>query len=404
MSTVEPIPVVRAAYLNLVIDILREAHLDGEIALQDYGLPNTLTDRPNGYVPLRPVLAFAQWAARRLAERDFGAQIVSCTRLAHLEPWLRDAVQRAPTLGAALRLYCNKAEREHAPVQCALHLEGDEVRIGITSGIRLPADADGRWLLIAPVLAVIRHFAGRDWTPTVITFGSQGAPKQDGHSACSSAASDTGGETAWITIPAGLLQLTAVQDPRWREVARVPGRQSACPGESGWDFPGSLKEVLRAYLDDGHPSIGLAAEIAGTTVRTLQRRLADYGLTYSDVLTQARFAAAKHLLRDRRVKVTDAAYALGYSDPGPFYPCLQAHGRHQPSTVSPAVSCGLTGGRPGVSRFACTTRRAVELCCTPWENTVTGRLFFFCSQVVWRLCGMPRRSIVVGGLCSGPDH
>jgi len=320
MTTLEPIPVARAAYLNLVIDILREADQDGEIALQDYGLPTTLPDGPDTYVPLRPVLALSQWAARRLAACDFGAQVVSRLRLAHLEPRLRDAVQRAPTLGAALRHYCEFAEREHAPLRCAIRRQGDEVRIGITAGIRLPADADtgGQWLMIAPVLAIIRHFAGRDRAPAAIAFRSQGAPEQPGHAACSNSAPDTAGETAWITMPACLLQLTAVRDPRWRETARAPGRQSACPGDPGWDFPMSLQEVLRAYLDDGHPSIGLAAEIAGTTVRTLQRRLADHGLTYSDVLTRARFAAAQHLLRDRRVKVTDAAYALGYSDPAHF--------------------------------------------------------------------------------------
>jgi AraC-like DNA-binding protein len=84
------------------------------------------------------------------------------------------------------------------------------------------------------------------------------------------------------------------------------------------DFPGSLELALRAYVAEGRPSIQFAAEIAGTSVRTLQRRLARHGLSYSDLAQQARFATAARLLEDPDTKVIDVAYSVGYEDPSHF--------------------------------------------------------------------------------------
>ena len=67
-----------------------------------------------------------------------------------------------------------------------------------------------------------------------------------------------------------------------------------------------------------YPSIEVAAEAAGLSVRTLQRRLALEGLNYSELVEQARFQIATQLLEDADVKVTDVAFDLGYSDVAHF--------------------------------------------------------------------------------------
>jgi AraC-like DNA-binding protein len=54
------------------------------------------------------------------------------------------------------------------------------------------------------------------------------------------------------------------------------------------DFVGSLRQMVRALLSDGCPQIEGAAETAGLSVRTLQRRLSSFGLSYSDLVQQTR--------------------------------------------------------------------------------------------------------------------
>ena len=85
-----------------------------------------------------------------------------------------------------------------------------------------------------------------------------------------------------------------------------------------WDFATSLRQVLSAYLIDGAPTIQFAAELADTSVRTLQRRLAQADLSYSDLVKQARFELASTMLRNTDRKIIDIAYEMGYTDPAHF--------------------------------------------------------------------------------------
>jgi AraC-like DNA-binding protein len=62
----------------------------------------------------------------------------------------------------------------------------------------------------------------------------------------------------------------------------------------------------------------------------LRRRLARDGLTYTELVEQARFQAATRLLEDTEAKITDIAFELGYGDPSNF-----THAFHRWAGVSP---------------------------------------------------------------------
>jgi AraC-like DNA-binding protein len=82
---------------------------------------------------------------------------------------------------------------------------------------------------------------------------------------------------------------------------------------------GSLKQAVQGYLQDGSPDIELAAEFAGVSARTLQRRLAQQGHTYSKVVDEARFEIARQLLiGESGMKVGDIAFEVGYRDHAHF--------------------------------------------------------------------------------------
>jgi AraC-like DNA-binding protein len=77
-------------------------------------------------------------------------------------------------------------------------------------------------------------------------------------------------------------------------------------------------QCLEPHFVDGYPQITLAAEIAGTSVRTLQRRLAEQGVSYSEVVDRARFDVASRLLTESDAPSIEVAYATAYSDPSHF--------------------------------------------------------------------------------------
>ena len=89
------------------------------------------------------------------------------------------------------------------------------------------------------------------------------------------------------------------------------------------DFPGYVKEVIVILLRGGRADIRLMAEVTGMGPRTLQRRLARAGVSYTRLVAEARFDLAVRLLDDPRVKLIDVALELGYSDPAHFTRAFQ---------------------------------------------------------------------------------
>ncbi len=63
MKGVEPIPVIRSAYLNLLIDVLKETGRNYKTALQQFDLPTRLTNKRGAHILLKAALSFLRWAA-----------------------------------------------------------------------------------------------------------------------------------------------------------------------------------------------------------------------------------------------------------------------------------------------------------------------------------------------------
>lgn len=84
------------------------------------------------------------------------------------------------------------------------------------------------------------------------------------------------------------------------------------------DFPSSISQLALNSFPDRQAQIGWIASAAGLSIRTLQRRLADYGLDYSSLIDRVRFDHAQNLLRDPGRSLIDIAYDLGYTDASSF--------------------------------------------------------------------------------------
>src|SRR5262245_14554082 len=76
--------------------------------------------------------------------------------------------------------------------------------------------------------------------------------------------------------------------------------------------------VVTTLLAGDCPDVRLAAAALRMSARTLQRRLADAGLTYAAVLAQARCDLACQMLAEPVRKIGDVARTLGYSDGAHF--------------------------------------------------------------------------------------
>ena len=85
----------------------------------------------------------------------------------------------------------------------------------------------------------------------------------------------------------------------------------------------TYKKTILELLPQGHPAIQQAAQKLNIPVRTLQRRLHDAGLTYSELVDEVRCDAACRLLMAESLGMAEIATALGFSDPSNFSRAFQ---------------------------------------------------------------------------------
>ena len=80
----------------------------------------------------------------------------------------------------------------------------------------------------------------------------------------------------------------------------------------------AVMQVLRATIEYGRPTVYVVADALEMSVRTLQRRLADFDLTFNAMLEQFRQERAVELLIHGAHSITAVAFLLGYSDSAHF--------------------------------------------------------------------------------------
>jgi len=100
--------------------------------------------------------------------------------------------------------------------------------------------------------------------------------------------------------------------------ARTGSISEVIPSQEPWEHVIALREVIATYLPSRHAKIEAAVEAAAMSVRSLQRRLASEGLTFSQLVDEVRLEMAVPQLRASDIRLTDIALSLGYSDPAHF--------------------------------------------------------------------------------------
>jgi AraC-like DNA-binding protein len=313
------VPTLRAAHLLPYLDFCYDNGVPVENFLEKFRLPASLHTQPEARLPILPTLKFLAHIERCACVQDIGILASRYVSLKVLSRSNQQAIVRAPTLADALRVWIVGAPTESNAFAAWMEEEKDSIHICGSHQIALFDDEGIRPLqihFIILVLSVIRAFAGQNWTPASIGFRScvplnpmvgrlfprtQFFFRQD----CS-----------WISVPKEMLGVGG--NYHRGSFSATQGCGEVRPMRLAEDYVTTLKGVLKTYLSDGYPSIELAAEVLGTSIRTLQRTLTQRNTTYSKLIEEVRVAAAVELLGSSDTKIIDVAYAVGYEDPSHF--------------------------------------------------------------------------------------
>ena len=122
-----------------------------------------------------------------------------------------------------------------------------------------------------------------------------------------------------VRFPLSYLQMPMpMRDPGLRELLdrQAGALLAAMPDSSAFDR--AVQQVLVRMLAEGEVSLERVAKAVHLSGRTLQRRLAQQGLGWQQLLDRTREQLARQYLADRSLALSDIALLLGFSEQSAF--------------------------------------------------------------------------------------
>ena len=315
MKTNSAIPLIRAGLLNPFLAYLGRVGAPIERNLEQHGLPVYALDDPNTLISTRRHMSFIGSMARSQGIEDLGWQVAQEAETGPISAGLHKAIRNSSTLYEALQSMCSFIRRESTQADMWLTESPKTVYLchrGTFSPGTPGQDEVSLWR-VRTALSIIRQFAGEDWAPDETCFAmakDPGTVAQESLRDCRiSLTSDYG----WIPLPR-----TIVSKAPTRPIdAQIESKGSKVEDQAA-DLVASLRLLLKPYLYGGVPRVDEAADMAGLSRRTFQRRLREAQVAYRDVVQRTRFEAAKRGLEDPDNRIMDVARDVGYDDVSHF--------------------------------------------------------------------------------------
>jgi AraC-like DNA-binding protein len=290
---------------------LHEVGLPVDRLLRRQGLPVCCED-PDAFVPLARVWSFFD-AAARLDVPMVGWHVGGHIGDHGLGGRLLNQLNSAPTLLQAMHRLIRLAGAEASHVNLGvLERRNDVLLYTLYPGRREePGHMQSQFYQLQIFLAVIRHFLGRHWVPDELGTEHSVVPAVV-QAQLPDCRIHTRQPLGYVTVPRAHLHKAA---PRVESEADSAGTPALT---KNFDYADVLRELLRPYLSEGYPTERFAAALMDTSVRTLIRRISACGLTYRALVDEVRFTAAKELLQQPDVRLSEVSLSIGFEDQSHF--------------------------------------------------------------------------------------
>lgn len=311
-----PIPFVRANAFEPFVSFLNEIGAPVERWLRQARVPVSLLDDPEALVPVFSAHRFVELAARGERMEDLG-MVVGQRASSFDRGDYGTVLQRCSTVYEFLMIGVRLIGEHNSGLRLWLKQEGGMIRVSQhLAGPPGPGRCIADLNTLVITINTLRKILGPTWNPGEIrlltgTEAFLGDPEVFGD-----APMVTGQRHTSFTISRALLQ-RPVPGPH----TRMPQGEDSllAAGQSmPADFENSIEQLVISLLHDGYPSIRNIADASGMSLRTLQRRLAESGLTYTGLVSASRLRLARSWLAETDMPIAEIATLLGYDEPTNF--------------------------------------------------------------------------------------
>jgi AraC-like DNA-binding protein len=312
-------PLVRAAVLTNYLEVAQRLGLNPQPLLRRFGLTRAMLTEPDRSVPAGAVVALLEESARASDCITFGLQMAESRQLADFgavslllthQQTLRDALQTT----IRYRRLLNEA--------LAIQLEelGDTVimREEVVTDSPSPA-RQATDLALGVMFRMCAALFGAYWRPYSINFTCAAPASLQVHRRLFGAAcklefnADFNG---FVFSAADLDRRNPAANPALARYAEQ--FVQSLPGADERSLPRDVRKTVYLLMPSGRATVEQVAESLGLNVRSLQRRLEDAGVTFSDLANEVRRDLALRYLDNPELPLGRIAELLGYSMPSSF--------------------------------------------------------------------------------------
>jgi len=305
------IHMVKAAFHAQFKTAMKNCGLSANDYFKRVNLPAKVID-PESLLPLKPFFQLINIVAIDENLPGFGYFVAQTT------PWhevlsLGPLIENSKNLKHLLETFCEVASSQSSLVKFSLIDEGSHYRFSYSDVPIYKGDIQMELYRITSMIQLTQLACGAQWRPETIHLNQPGSSVIKANPLLSSSKVSFSMPYSSISIPGELLQLPVELDvPKRRKTA------NNADADNNITFTNSIRNIINTYSLSKNISIEETAEIAGMSVRTLQRRLSDHGLRFNELLNDAKFTHAKMKLKTSEIPVMEIARSLGYSDAAHF--------------------------------------------------------------------------------------
>jgi AraC-like DNA-binding protein len=313
---------IRAGVLSPAVTYVERAGGSAAALIVRNGLPASVLGDPELLIPMPALVRLLADAANdgipaALAGQD--ADVATLGMLGLL-------ICASPTLGMALATLVEHHDAFMSTGRVWVASHGADVEL-----CHAFSSLDERWqqtthYALTLMIAIVRRAAGPTWRPAIVRCQGGRSDALTGVESLADSSIAFAQPVTGIVVPRELLAspLPPFTPP---SAAEVEQWRAAAPAI---DFVRSIGQIIETLSCEGFPSIETTASTIGTSVRTLQRRLAKSGYTHEQLLAQSRCSIATALLEKTDSKILDIALDLGYSDHAHFTRAFRRWTGHSP--------------------------------------------------------------------------
>lgn len=309
---------VTAPLLWPLVLALRALNVDADAVLARSNVTLAALQDPDTRVPAVDALGMMQAAIDISGDENLGLKLSQMYEpgmfavldyLAHSSTTLREAIERL----------CRYERIHQNGVRTTLRVEDNRAVLQQDLLVPFPVTRHVIENGLANALVIGRKLTGLQLVPLDVCFTHEAPPDTTEHVRLFGRMPRFGAETNALIFEARWLDQRLVKaNPALAETLERHARDLLDKLSRSQSTADLVRDALTVLMRDGDTSVHHVAKHLGLTGRTLQRRLADEGTSFKDVIEELRVALSLRYLDEPSLGIEDVALMLGFSDSRAF--------------------------------------------------------------------------------------